>query len=329
MPKGYHHLTYEQRCQISALNEISKSQNEIAKVLGVHRSSISREIKRNSSLGIYSHEMAQNNSILRRSKKYQRKKIMNEPTIKAVENTLKLKQWSPQQISGRLKKDGIQISHETIYKHIWDDKKKGGTLHKYLRHKGKKYQKRGNLTSGRGLIPNRKDIDARPKIVDKKLRFGDFEIDTIIGTGNSGAILSIVDRASKLTKLAYVFSKSSDDIEKALIEKLTPFKDLALTITSDNGKEFANHQNISSTLDVDFYFAKPYQSWQRGLNEHTNGLVRQYFPKNLRFDEISDFEIQIVEDLLNNRPRKVLNYETPLEVFNRLSKQTPVVALHT
>ena len=107
-----------------------------------------------------------------------------------------------------------------------------------------------------------------------------------------------------------------------------PFKDFALTITADNGKEFSNHQKIASELGIEFYFAKPYQSWQRGLNEHTNGLVRQYFPKHKRFDEISDIEIQIVEDLLNNRPRKVLNYETPLEVFNRLSIQTPLVALH-
>ncbi len=247
--------------------------------------------------------------------------------IKTVESNLKFNNWSPQQIAGRLKKENIFISHETIYKYIWENKNNGGILYKYLRHKGKKYKKRGKLTAGKGLIPNRIDIEARPKIVDKKIRFGDFEIDTIIGTGKSGAIVSMVDRASKLTKLSYVFVKTAEEVGEALLKKLKPIKNLVLTITADNGKEFSNHQKISSELAVEFYFAKPYQSWQRGLNEHTNGLVRQYFPKNKNFDEISDFELQMVEDLLNNRPRKVLNYETPLEVFNRLSTQTPIVAL--
>ena len=177
------------------------------------------------------------------------------------------------------------------------------------------------------MIPHRVDIDKRPQKVDRKIRFGDFEVDTIIGTGQSGAIVSIVDRASKLTKLGYVFAKTAEDALEMLLRKLMPLKNIALTITADNGKEFAHHQKISSELGVEFYFAKPYQSWQRGLNEHTNGLIRLFFPKDKRFDEISDLEIQTVEDLLNNRPRKVLNYETPLEVFNRLSFQTPLVAL--
>jgi len=327
MPKGYHHLTYEQRCQIYTLKGRSKSLSEIAAIIGVHRSSVSREIKRNSNLNSYNYTEAQQKACERKSKRIISKPVLNDSMIDLIESNLKLNQWSPQQISGRLKREGCSISHETIYKHIWEDKKKNGNLYKYLRRKGKIYQKRGSLLAGRGFIPNRVDIDKRPSIVDKKLRFGDFEIDTIIGTGRSGALVSIVDKASKFTKLGYVFNKTAEQVEATLIEKMMPFKEFALTITADNGKEFSNHQKVASELGVEFYFAKPYQSWQRGLNEHTNGLVRQYFPKHKRFDEISDEEIQEVEDLLNNRPRKVLNYETPLEVFNRLSIQTPLVAL--
>ena len=327
MPKGYHHLTYDQRCQIYTLKGIEKSLSEIASITRVHRSSITRELKRNADLEKYHYVSAQEKSTIRKSKRSIQRPVLNESMKAIIESEMRVKYLSPQQIAGRLKRQGQSISHETIYKYIWEDKKKNGDLYNYLRRKGKKYQKRGKLIAGRGLIPHRVDIDKRPQIVDRKIRFGDFEVDTIIGTGQSGAIVSIVDRASKLTKLGYVFAKTAEDVGEMLLRKLMPLKNIALTITADNGKEFAHHQKISSELGVEFYFAKPYQSWQRGLNEHTNGLIRQFFPKDKRFDEISDLEIQTVEDLLNNRPRKVLNYETPLEVFNRLSFQTPLVAL--
>ena len=154
--------------------------------------------------------------------------------------------------------------------------------------------------------------------MDKKVRLGDRELDTIIGSGKRGAIVSMVDRASKLTKLEKVNQKSAKEVQDALIKKLSPLKDVVLTLTTDNGKEFANHKKISKKLKADFYFAKPYHSWERGLNEHTNGLARQYLPKGKKFDDISKKTLMEIELLLNNRPRKVLNFLTPLEAFAQL-----------
>ena len=165
--------------------------------------------------------------------------------------------------------------------------------------------------------------------MEEKTRLGDWELDTIIGTGQSGAVVSMVERTSKLTKLAKVSQKTAEEVTQALVERLTPVKSFVLTLTADNGKEFAYHKQVSNSLETSFYFAKPYHSWERGLNEHTNGLVRQYLPKNKRFDEVSVDDLMEVEVLLNNRPRKVLNFKTPLEVFNQLSKEPVNVALRT
>lgn len=326
MPKGYHHLTYDKRCQIYTLKQRGDSAATIAKTLDVDPSTISRELKRNSGKRGYRYQQAHEKSKERRLETPHPNQKMNLELTAIIEEKLKL-QWSPVQISGWLKREKKFISHETIYKYIWKDKKIGGSLYKELRHQGKKYNKRGKATAGRGCIPNRVDIDSRPSIVEEKTRLGDWELDTIIGTGQSGAIVSIVERASKLTMLVKVFSKTAEEVERALIARLLPIKEFVYTLTADNGKEFANHQRVSTVLGASFYFARPYHSWERGLNEHTNGLVRQYFPKTKRFDELSEEDIENVELLLNNRPRKVLNFETPLEAFSRLSWESSIDAL--
>lgn len=156
---------------------------------------------------------------------------------------------------------------------------------------------------------------------------GNWEIDTIIGSEHKGVIVSMVERTSKLTKLIQISHKTPEKAEEAILEKLKPIKDFVHTLTADNGKEFANHQKISFELEAGFYFAKPYCSWERGLNEHTNSLVRQYLPKTMRFDDLLKADLKQIEELLNNRPRKVLDYETPLEVFNRLTSESFSVAL--
>ena len=328
MSKDYHHLTRDQRCHLYALKKRGDPTITIAKELGVHRSTIHRELRRNSGHRGYRHKQANDRSLHRRYSSSSQCPKMTSLTISMLEEGLK-SQWSPVQISGWLKKQGYlkAVSHETIYQHIWRNKRKGGLLYKELRHSGKKYNKRSKNTAGRGCIPNRIDIDQRPAIVEEKSRLGDWELDTIIGTGQSGAIVSMVDRASKLTKLAKISRRTSRQVEQALLERLTPIKEFVLTMTSDNGKEFASHANIGETLKAGFYFARPYHSWERGLNEHTNGLVRQYFPKSKRFDEVTSEDLQKVEILLNNRPRKVLNYATPIEVFNHLASGTLNVAL--
>ena len=185
----------------------------------------------------------------------------------------------------------------------------------WLKLYGKKYNKRSKGTAGRGCIPNRVDIDQRPALVEEKRRIGDWELDTIIGANHDGAVVSMVDRFSKLTKLAKVSRKTSTEVSLALINKLGPLSLHVHTLTSDNGKEFAVHEKIAHILEADFYFAKPYHSWERGLNEHTNGLVRQYFPKKTQFSGISQAELDGVEKLLNQCPRKILGFKSPEEVF--------------
>ena len=218
MTSKYHHLTYEQRCQIYALKKRGDTQSAIARELKVHRSTISRELKRNKGEKGYRIKQAQEKASDRRSKASRRPKKMTATTIKIIEKKL-CKQWSPEQIAGFLKKQKYPkaTSTETIYQHIWKDKKRGGSLYKHLRHSGKKYNKRRSNKAGRGYIPNRIGIEKRPEIVEKKCRLGDWELDTIIGKGHQGAIVSIVDRASKLTKLAKVSKKQLEKLEKRFL----------------------------------------------------------------------------------------------------------------
>jgi transposase, IS30 family len=327
MSKDYQHLTMDIRCQIEILLKRGDSFSSIAVQLGYHRSTISREIARNSGLKGYRRNQANRKAISRRKAGSSKPKIMTNENIEHIESYLRLG-FSPEQISGRvLKEDAFCVSHETIYKHIWSDKRTGGILYKQLRHNGKRYNKRSKGKAGRGCIPDRIGIEERPSIVDAKCRLGDWEVDTIIGKGHKRAIVSIVERASKLTKLEFVSRKTAEEVQAAICRKLKPLKDFVLTITADNGKEFANHKTVSRELETNFYFAAPYHSWERGLNEHTNGLVRQYFPKGQDFDEITKDQIELVELLLNIRPRKVLNYMTPIEAFEELRKESGVVAL--
>ena len=321
MPKGYHHLTYDQRCQIQTLKERGDSLKKIAETLKVHRSSIYREITRNSKGSNYEYHEANKKAIDRRLVASSQKTKMTSSLISTIKEKLKL-QWSPEQISGRLKRlyGSKSVSHEVIYRYIWENKQHGGSLYKQLRHNGKKYNKRSSNKAGRGFIPGRIDIEKRPTIVEEKSRVGDWEVDTIIGKDHKGAIVSMVDRHSKLTMLAKVSRKTAHEVKRALISRFTPIQGYIHTITADNGKEFANHTAISKSLSTDFYFARPYHSWERGLNEHTNGLVRQYIPKSTYFDNVSEEDIQKIEVLLNNRPRKVLQFSTPLEVFNSHNK---------
>ena len=317
MAKSYRHLTYEQRCQICILKERGDSLSKISQILGVHRSTITRELQRNSGVQRYHYEQAHQKAQDRRKQSHCLK--MTPEMILFIEEKLKI-DWSPVQISGWLKKHGKEyVSYETIYKHIWENKKGGGTLFKHLRHSGKKYNKRSKGTAGRGCIPGRVDIKERPSIVEEKTRLGDWELDTIIGAQHRGAIVSMVERTTKLTKLKKVSHKTAEEVKNALIEMLFPLLKFILTLTSDNGKEFAFHQIVSTVLEADFFFATPYHSWERGLNEHTNGLVRQYFSKSASFDDISDEDVKRVEDLLNNRPRKILGFETPFEAFQRMT----------
>src|SRR5690606_2638364 len=186
----------------------------------------------------------------------------------------------------------------------------------YLRRQGKKYDKRRNGKSTRGHIKNRVSIDDRPSVVDDKSRVGDWEIDTVIGKGHSGALVTIVERRTKFTVSKQVDSKSAAAVTQATIALLKPYKDVVHSITADNGKEFAYHEKISKALSTDFYFAHPYSSWERGLNENTNGLLRQYFPKSTDFKTVTQAEVKRAVTRLNSRPRKSLGFKTPGQLMS-------------
>ena len=307
------HLTREQRYTISIMKG-KLNQSEIAEAIGKDKSVVSRELKRNCDKrsGLYNYDLAQ-----RKYERRLREKPKHQRFTAEVEDYVKeqlSKDFSPEQIAGRAKVDGVTcVSHESIYQYIWDDKRKKGDLHTHLRHKGRKYQKRGNKTDKRGCIKNRVSIDQRPAIVDEKKRFGDFEADTIIGKNHKGAILTINDRSSSLVIIRKLEGKEADGLAENLIEALTPISEYVLTITNDNGKEFAQHERISKELTTNVYFAHPYHSWERGANENMNGLIRQYLPKGMSFENVTDKQIYDIQNKLNNRPRKKLNFLTPNE----------------
>ena len=327
---NYKQLTMMQRYQIEALNKEGLSQRAIAKNIKVHHSTVSRELSRNKhDNGDYYAQSASISTRLRYQYKSKNRRL-NKTHISYIRSSLK-KGWSPEQISGRMKLDDMgSLSHETIYQYVYHNQRSGGKLYKYLRHKNKKYTKRSAQHKSRGQIKDRVSIDNRPAIVETKKRVGDWEIDLIIGKHHHQAIVTIVDRCSKFTLMKKVDSKQARDVTKATIELMQPIKNHTHTITSDNGKEFSYHKEISKALDTGFYFAHPYRSCERGLNEHTNGLIREWFPKDKLFEEIKSSQIVEVQNSLNNRPRKILDYQTPAEVFfDTITKSYSGVALCT
>lgn len=292
------------------------SMGEIAAVIGKHKSTISRELRRNCDRrsGRYDADLAQRKCERRQKEKPHRVRFTEEVRLR-VEAMLR-EDYSPEQIVGRCKLEGLEcVSVETIYQHVWGDKRRGGDLHTHLRRKGRKYRKRGAKKDSRGVIRDRVSIDERPKVVDDKSRFGDLEIDLVVGANHRRALLTANDRASGISWIALLEGKDSRALAEKAAETLMPFKGLLHTVTSDNGKEFAEHKAIAKSLAVDYYFAHPYHSWERGANENMNGLIRQYLPKGTPFDGLDDNEIKRIRDKLNNRPRKKLGFLTPIEYF--------------
>ena len=311
---SYRQLTQGQRYQIWACLRIGMKRSWIAKEIGVHRSTITRELRRNES-GRWKYNPSRACRMARERHEGKRKHRINAMVWTMVEKLLGLG-WSPEQISERLKIEGLRsVAHETIYRHIYQNKQAGGALYIYLRRRHK-YRKRINKYCSRKGWDTRRPISERPAIVDERSRIGNWEADTIIGRERKGGILSLVERRSRYCLLKKIPTKSAQTVAEALCDQLLPVKDKVLTITSDNGIEFTRHQTIAKALDADFFFADPYSSWQRGTVENTNGLVRQYFPKKSDLRLLSETEIQFVNDRLNNRPRKILGFRTPSEVFN-------------
>ena len=313
----YHQLTENERYQIYALMKAGLTQKQIAEELDRDPATISRELKRNRGLKGYRPAQAQRLSDTRRSTAAKSIKITDE-VWGWIEQLIR-QDLSPQQVVDYLKTHKkLSLHHETLYQLIYADKTAGGDLYKHLRVASKPYRKRYGSYDRRGKIKNRVDIDERPEIVAQRSRIGDWEGDTIMGKGHQSALLTMVERKTLYTVIVRLTGKQADLLAQAAIKEMIALKDQVETITFDNGLEFSEHEKIAQALDADIYFAHPYASWERGINENTNGLIRQYFPKGTDFNLVSDKEIQYVMDRLNNRPRKTRGCRSPNELFKGL-----------
>jgi IS30 family transposase len=310
----YCHLTQDERSQIYAYKTTGMSHDKIALSLGRNKSTISREFIRNTGGKGYRPKQAHQLAAERLKTAYKATTITDH-IISIVEEKIRL-DWSPEQVSGRLlKEDNISISHETIYQHILKDKKAGGDLYTHLRCQKKRRKRYGTKAHDkRGQIKDRVSIEKRPRVVDEKSRKGDWEGDLVIGKNHKRALVTLVDRKTKKIKIALVESKEAEGVEKAVTNLLK--RETSYTITFDNGKEFSNHKEMAQNTGAKIYFAHPYSSWERGLNENSNGLARQYFPKGSSFKDITHDDVAKVENILNNRPRKTLRYATPNEIYS-------------
>lgn len=322
----YQQLTTEERCDVYALRKAGFSLREIAGSLGRSPSTISRELRRNR--GGRGYRPIQAQRLARERRHRARSGRMPKMSGSVCERVISLLRegWSPEQIAGRLAKDGtVSLSHETIYRFLKADKDVGGSLFRLLRHGHRKRKKRYGSHDRRGRIRDQVSIDERPAIVDRRGRIGDWEIDTIVGHQNTGYVVSIVERCSGFTVLGKVESKHAEGVTAKTLQLLEPLKAWVHTITADNGKEFADHASIAAGLQASIYFAHPYHSWERGCNENANGLVRQYLPKQRSFAGLTDQECEEIMGRLNRRPRKRLGWRTPTEV---LTKRTGVALLN-
>jgi transposase, IS30 family len=315
---SYKHLDLAQRYYIEIEHKKGAFQAKIATALGVDQSTISREIRRNKGLKGYRHKQADIFCHKRHKEKAKQVKLTEE--IKQKVDIYIKKDWSPEQIVGRLKKKNIiSLHHETIYQYILANKKSGGELYKHLRHQNKTYKKRYGVAHSSNGIVNRTDIDERPEIANARGRVGDWEGDTIIGKNHKGAIVTLDERKSKLRLAMPTGGKKAVNVRDAIIQLFTPVKEFVKTITFDNGKEFSCHEMIAKKVECKTYFAKPYHSWERGQNENANGLLRQYFPKSMELIDVTQKQVFDAVHKLNSRPRKCLDYKTPYEVFEELT----------
>lgn len=315
----YKQLTQEQRYAISSLLQDGFTLTLIARIIKCHKSTVSREIKRNSVDGIYTHKAVSAHDKAMARRRYPRHTAWDLNMIAHVVGKLK-RRWSPQQIVGWSKKHGVDcVSHECIYQFIWKDKARGGTLYRCLRHHGRKRKAYTGTKETRGQFNEAASIDDRPKEVEKRDVFGHLEGDLIIGTNRSGSVITLVDRALRRLWAKVLPNKSEEVVTEAIITLLKPIIHLIKSITFDRGKEFSGYKRIEKELGIKIYFAHAYSAWERGTNENTNGLLRDYFPKKKTdFKKVSQETLHEKVTELNQRPRRCLNYASPTECYNEL-----------
>jgi transposase, IS30 family len=316
----YHQITSDERYRLSAFRMQGYGNASIAKQLGRHRSTIWREVRRNAAwdgrykVGI---AIAHANGRRRRSRSHPR---FTEQQLRLVWKRLR-KLWSPEQISGRLRlKRQLHISHETIYRHIWEDRRRGGELHRYLRCAIKRRRKRYGAYDSRGRLAGKRMIAERPASVESRRTLGHWEIDTVIGKRSKHCIVTLVERKSGCTQIGKITARTKEQTSASTIRLIRRKQHLFKTITADNGTEFHGHADIEKATGVPFYFANPHHSWERGTNENTNGLIRQYVPKNTSMARLTQEQCFAIEKSLNSRPRKRHGYQTPNEIISQAKR---------
>lgn len=309
-------ITLEERYYIQKKKENGISIPTIAKQLNRNKTTIYRELGRNTGANGYDYIEAHNLADTRR-KTAPKRIIFTSVMQKQVDEQIR-RDLSPEQVCGRFQLLGKEcVSPERIYQYIWQDKKEGGDLYTHLRIKSKRYHKRGNTNDRRGIIRDKISIEERPEYINNREDIGHWEADLVVGKGQKGYLVTATERVCNYNVIGYVETKDAESVSKELVRILKPYKEFVYSVTTDNGKEFANHRYIAAALDVAYYFAHPYSSWERGTNENANGLIRQYFPKGEPFADQNYMKRQIarVETKLNCRPRKKNGYLTPYELF--------------
>jgi len=315
MGQKYSQLTIDERNQVYALRKAKIPMTRIAQQLNRSRTTLYNELARNTGGRGYRPKQAQQFALQRQAERAPPLKMTAE--VIAYINAKLRQQWSPEQIANVMKTDpdalGITVSHETIYQHVWDDQRAGGTLYTQLRQGQKKRRKRRGNKDSRGTIRNRVDIDQRPAVVETRSRIGDWEADLVCGAGASGYLVTLLERMSRRVLIGHTKTKFADQVTAAILRLLK--NETVETLTFDNGKEFAGHEHLAAQLGCQCFFAKPYHSWERGANENINGLIRQYFPKTMSFAKITIEQIAFIQNRLNTRPRKCLAFNPPNVVY--------------
>jgi len=314
----YHQITYEERYTLGLLRRKGLSAAAIARVLGRHRSTIVREIRRNRarSDASYRPQLADGYARGRRSHA-RRNRRFSAADFRLVRRFL-VQQWSPEQVAGYLRRQGLlRISHETIYRYVWSDKRAGGRLYTHLRGAQKQRRKRYRSYDSRGRLAGKRPITERPAAVETRKQLGHWEVDTVLGAGTRDCLLSIVERKTGYLVLGKLRARTTAEVNRRGTQLIRRQPHPVRTITADNGTEFHGYASIENKTQARFYFAAPHHAWERGTNENTNGLIRQYLPKRQSMNKLTQKDCNRIAATLNARPRKRLGYRTPEECYAR------------
>ena len=313
----YHQLTSGERYMLAALRRQGCNQSEIARSLGRHRSTVCREVRRNSTRadGHYRAFTAQERTNGRRSRSRRNSRFTAEDF--ALIDELLRRQWSPEQVAGYLRRRGLlAISHETIYRHVWRDKRQGGLLHAHLRGARERRRKRYGAYDSRGRLAGKRPISERPAEAETRERVGHWEADTVAGAGSKDCVLTLVERKTGLVLVGKLADRTARGLSRRAVGLIRKHQERFETVTADNGTEFHDYGRVERLTGAVFYFARPYHSWERGSNENANGLLRQYLPKGASMAGLTQHKCNAIASRLNTRPRKRLGFRTPLECLN-------------